>query len=140
MKRGFTLIEVSFVLAVMALLVALIVPAYQTLTLRARSEEAHAMLSAIAHAELRYHRDHGAFVECPPEGEPLRAPTPFPSDRACWKALGIATDAVRFQYGVALKDGSFAVTARADLDGNGVASSYVLDGRTLNLTVERELE
>jgi len=139
MKRGLTLIELSFVLAVISLLVAVTVPVYQTLVLRARAEEARAMLSAIAHAELRHHRDHGAFLEC--STEPTRVPIAFPSERPCWRALGISTEApVRFSYQVVLDGGSFAVLAGADLDGNNVASRYTLDGRTLTLTVENELE
>src|SRR3954470_8147554 len=98
-RRGFTVIELSTVLAVMAVLVALTVPEYRQLVLRAQTEEARTTLSAIAHAELRYHRDHGQFLAC---GEAAAAPkrgTVFPAELPCWKALGISLGAnVRYAY------------------------------------------
>lgn len=141
MRRGFTLIELSFVLAVIALLVGLTIPNYVTLVRRAHADEARTMVSAIAHAELRYHRDHGQFLACGSVETPPTHPIHFPGDLPCWRALGIATDGeVRYSYAASVDPTSFRVVARADLDANGVASKFTLDGRTLLLDIENELE
>ena len=141
MRRGFTLIELSFVLAVMALLVGITIPNFIPMVRRAQAVEARMMVSTIAHAELRYHRDHGQFLACGSIEAPPTRPVPFPNGLSCWRALGISTDGeVRYAYAALVDDASFRVVASADLDGNGVASRFTLDGRTLLLDVENELE
>ncbi len=140
MRRGFTIIELSVVLTVMALLVAVTVPTYQAFVYRARADEARTFVQAVAHAELRYRRDHGQFLACPAEGPVPRAAAPFPTS-ACWRALGLPVEGTAwFRYGVAVDGEGYTVTAEADLDGDGETSRYQLDGQTLALTVERPLE
>lgn len=135
MRQGFTLIELCFVLAILALLVGLAVPTHEVLYRRAQASEARAMLSAIAHAELQHHRDHGHYLACPAEGPVPSQPTRFPSSTSCWKTLHIALhDPVRYRYGVTVAGNSFEVVAEADLDADGVGSRFSLDGRTLHIT------
>ncbi len=77
MKRAFTLLELSFVLAIIAGAVALVTPVYETMLLRSRAAEAPEMLQALAHAERGYFRDHGRYLACGPT-----APAPAPTPRA----------------------------------------------------------
>ncbi|MFT3711916.1 MAG: prepilin-type N-terminal cleavage/methylation domain-containing protein [Archangium sp.] len=138
--RGFTIAELAFVLAVMGIVVSITVPTGEALIRRARADEAHAILAAIAHQELRHWRDTGAFLACPATGEVPKKATPFAvSD--CWKSLGVAPQGeVRFRYSVEVKDGSFTAIAEGDLDGDGVTSDYRWDGRTGALTIREALE
>lgn len=138
---GFTILELSCVLAVIAALTALAVPAFDTLVRRAHVGEARTLVLAIAHAELRHHRDQGRYLACEPQGEiPVRS-APFPNDRPCWQALGIRLgNEVRYRYGVALQGDSFVVTAQGDLDRDGIPSRFTLHGIDLSLQVEAELE
>jgi prepilin-type N-terminal cleavage/methylation domain-containing protein len=141
MKRGFTIIELALVLAVMGVLVAATAPTIHFLMLNARTSEARTMLSAIAHAELRHRRDHGQVLACPAEGEVPKGPVRFPSERPCWKALGVETDGeVRYRYSVVVGPSGWTALAEGDLDGDGVTSTFSLDGATLALTVAREFE
>jgi prepilin-type N-terminal cleavage/methylation domain-containing protein len=140
MQRGFTLIELSYVLAVLGVLAAITVPTYDLLLRRAHAAEAPAMMHAIAHAELQRLRDGGEYLACPATGDVPRAPVPF-TDAACWSALGIRPEGpVRFRYGVALEDGGYVVTAEGDLDRDGETSLYTLRGEDLVVVVERRLE
>jgi prepilin-type N-terminal cleavage/methylation domain-containing protein len=141
MRRGFTIIELSFVIAIMAILVAITVPNYQVLVHRARADEARAMVYAIGHAELRYRRDHGRFLACEAQEPVPRGPVSFPNDRPCWKALGVQVDGqVRYRYRVSLDADSFVVVAEGDLDADGLPSQFSLNGRDFQLTVKDENE
>jgi len=141
--HGFTLIELAMVLAIMSLLVMVTVPAYQGILLRSRAVEARGMLEAVADAELRYYRDHGRYLECPPSSTtvPRGVTVAFDPEAPGWKELGVNLGAaVRYRYEVAVDGDSFTVTAQGDLDGDGKASRFALHGKTLPLTVQDERE
>lgn len=138
-RRGFTLLEVTLVLSVMGILIALAVPTYNGLVHRARAAEARTLLDTIAHAELAYFRDNGKYLPCF-SPMPERGASTF-ADQLCWKALGIQVDGpVRYGYEVTVAGSSFTVVAQGDLDANGKRSKWTLDGATLRLDVDGELE
>lgn len=139
--RGFTLIELSTVLAVIGLLTVIAVPNYQYLVRRARAEEAHNFLEAIAHAQLAYFRTHGRFLACAPSSDaPHRITGEFDDTRPGWRALGISGSSVHYRYWVELEGNSFVVFAEGDLDGDGVRSTYRFDGATFTVSSENPLE
>lgn len=140
-RRGFTIVEIACVLAVMGIVVAITVPAMDVLVRRARTEEARVMLASIAHAELRHFRDTGAYLACSSPGEVPRHPVRFSSDVPCWKALAIQLEGdVRYRYRVELADGSFVAIAEGDLNGNGVSSEFRWEGRTQRVVEKEPLE
>lgn len=140
MRRGFSILELSYVLAVMGIVVALTVPAYDVFLKRARVDEARTMLAAIAHAELRHFRDRGSYLACAAAGPVPQGPVQFPT-APCWKELGVEVGGeVRFRYSVELADGTFVAVAEGDLDADGQASSFRWNGRLSSLAIERELE
>ena len=140
MRRGFTLLELCFVISIMGILTALTVPTYDVLLRRAHQSEARSMLSAIAHAQLTHQRDTGTWLACPATG-PIPAPTAAFPDEACWKTLGIFPDGpVRYRYGVTLRGEGFIVTAEGDLDRDGQASLLTLEGSSLTITAVDGLE
>lgn len=140
MRRGFTLLELCFVVMIIGLLTAITVPSYDVLLRRTHQAEARSMLSAIAHAQLQYQRDNGVYLSCPATG-PVPVPTlEFPSE-PCWKQLGITVGStVRYRYGVELSERSFVVTAQGDLDRDGHHSTLTLQGETLQIDIEDGLE
>jgi prepilin-type N-terminal cleavage/methylation domain-containing protein len=141
MRRGFSIIELSYVLAVMGIVVAISVPTYDVFLKRARVDEARSVLAAIAHAELRHFTDRGVYLACSGEGPVPKGPGAFPNDSACWKELGIALSGeVRYRYSVELADGTFFAVAEGDLDGDGQPSHFRWNGRLATLAVENELE
>jgi prepilin-type N-terminal cleavage/methylation domain-containing protein len=141
MRRGFTLVELCYVLAIIAALAAVAVPTYDVILRRAHVVEARAILHTIAHAELQHFRDRGSYLACGPFGEVVHEPTAFPWDEPCWRQLGVQAEGQqRYRYAVALQDESFVVIAEGDLDGDGVHSRLTLDGRDLDLQVVDELE
>lgn len=140
MRRGFSILELSYVLAVMGIVIALTVPAYDVFLKRARVDEARTLLAAIAHAELRHFRDRGTYLACAAAGPVPQGPVQFPTE-PCWKALGVEVGGeVRFRYSVELAEGTFVAVAEGDLDADGEASSFRWNGRLSSLAIERELE
>ena len=60
-RRGFTLIELTIVVSIVALLAVVALPAYQGSVRRAHRAEAKAALSAAAQMMERYLTEHGAY-------------------------------------------------------------------------------
>lgn len=141
MRRGFTLLELSVVVAIIGILAAASVPVYDVMLKRARADEATTTLQAIAWAQMQHFRDKGSYLACPATGPVPTAPVPFPGDQACWKDLQIQVGGlVRYRYGVTLQEGTFLATAEGDLDGDGAPSRFTLTGQNLDLSVEDRLE
>lgn len=141
-RRGFTIAELAFVIAVMAIITSLTVPALEVLVRRARADEARITLAAISDRELQHFRDTGKFLACPATGDvPRGTATPFVGTE-CWKELGLTIEGdVRFRYAVEVSEPTgFTVVAEGDLDADGVTSSYRLDGRSQALTIKEALE
>jgi prepilin-type N-terminal cleavage/methylation domain-containing protein len=138
--RGFTLIELACVVAIISILISASVPVYRVYLDRARSAEAVVNVETIAHLEHLAFLETGAFVACAPNPEALPRPkAPFRVDEA-WDALGFRpTSQVRFRYAVEVdRDAErFVVRAEGDVDGDGRASAYTIDSRAMQLQIER---
>jgi prepilin-type N-terminal cleavage/methylation domain-containing protein len=143
-RRGFTLLELALVLALMAILLALAAPSFQGLILRGRTAEARTLLDAIAQAELSYFRDHGRYLACrsAPEGAlPPGGVKAFDNEAQCWRDLGVRVEGpVRYRYEVSTDGKAFTAVAQGDLDGDGQPSTFTLEGASLRVTVKDELE
>ncbi len=61
-KKGFTLIELMIVLAIIAILATIAVPMYQRYIERARNAAAQSLLKQLALSEEAYNVDHGQYV------------------------------------------------------------------------------
>lgn len=133
--RGFTLLELCFVVGIIGILASIAIPNYSVYTYRARSTEALIALESIGYLERVRVLELGDTIACEarPETVPT-APVEFVQTEA-WKDLGFKmAGPVRFQYEVEKRgEKSFVAHARADLDGDGVRSEYTLDGDTLRM-------
>ena len=132
-RRGFTLIEMMIVVAIIALLATIAIPNYISFQLRAKTSEAKSNLGAIRTCEEAYMAEHDVYLTC--TANPVADPTKLQRDWEVaptgWTDIGFEPKGkVFFQYDVVVGTGgdTFTATATGDLNGDGlVFSVYTLD-------------
>lgn len=129
--RGFTLIELALVVAIIGTLSTVAIPLIARTQLKAKAAESRVNLNAIRNAEEAYFADAGAYVSALPVTPAAIGPVKVawglsPSDSHGFNDLGFRPDGpVHFQYGVTTDgDSAFTIEARSDLDGDGVYNTW----------------
>ncbi|MDP8261076.1 MAG: prepilin-type N-terminal cleavage/methylation domain-containing protein [Candidatus Kappaea frigidicola] len=143
-RRGFTLIEMMIVVAIIALLATIAIPNYINFQLRAKTSEAKSSLGAIRTCEEAYKAENDVYLACGanPATVPAGVKATWVSTSAGWTDIGFEPKGlIYYQYAVTVADGgtTFAATATGDLDGDASTSVYTLD-QDGNLTSTNPLE
>lgn len=146
-QRGFSLIELMIVVAIMAILAAIAIPSFMRFQMKAKTSEATTNLGAIRTCEEAYRAENDVYWTCtasPPLGgtdakpdawEDAGALTGEASDTS-FQNIGFAPDGPpRYMYEVVVPsptaDGppgpSFIATAISDLDEDKKLSTYTVD-------------
>ena len=100
--KGFTLIELMIVVAIIAILAAVAIPQYRKFQYRAKTSEAKANLDAIRTAEFAYAAEYDRYVQCAarPTGTPSSQKRAWNSSNG-WNRIGFAPQGrVYYSYGV----------------------------------------
>lgn len=145
-QTGFTLVELMTVVAIVGLLVALAIPNFVQMQLRAKRAEAPVNVDAIVVAEHAYDAAHDGFLVCPehPAGGPSgKQAVAWAGGNTEFQLLGWQPDgSVRGAYSVELSaSGSdFVASGRIDVDGDTVEALYtatrsIVVGATTDTTV-----
>ena len=134
--RGFTLLELTAVLTIIAILVSMAVPVYTVYLHRARGTEALLQLETISYLEEVRVLELGAPIALPPN--PTRVPglTPHPFEpHPAWADIGLRIEGpMYFQYRVDVdSDDHFTVHATGDVDGDGRPTRLWLSSRDLRV-------
>ena len=127
-RRGFTLIELMIVIAILGVLAALAIPNFLRFQLRAKSSEGKTNLAAIRSIENAYFAEFNVFVAAPvtPAAIPGKSRQPWPSPSPgcpdCFDNLGFVPEGdVYFHYEV--------VAAIAGAGGRGQRRLHRCGGR-----------
>lgn len=140
-SRGFTLIEMMIVVAIIGILASIAIPAYLHFQLRSKRSEAMTNLATITKMEIGYFTEAGSFLAAAPS--PALSSAYPGTSKENWQSvrpnfssvagtgfdqLGYSPEgAVFFDYDVEIPSTKDAMTAGAygDLDGNGSLSAFL---------------
>lgn len=133
-SKGFTLIELMIVVAIIGILAAIAIPNFLRFQLKSKSSEGKVNVAAIRTAEESYNAEFGRYVAA--AGSP--ALTAVTSSKVVFADTGGTTTSsfselgwapegnVFFSYAVstATSPSLYSISASADIDGNGTDQSW----------------
>jgi type IV pilus assembly protein PilA len=139
-RKGFTLVELMIVVAIIGILAAIAIPNFLQFRLKAKTSEAKSNLGAIRSTEVAYFAEWDVYVGNQPTTPVDRATVADPDKKKPWvfstrfSVLGFAPEGdVFFSYvidpGTAIPDypsgtEGFTVRAIGDLDADGALSEF----------------
>lgn len=133
-QKGFTLIELMIVVAIIGILAAIAIPNFLNYQLKSKTAEAKVNLGAIATSQESWRAERDTYILCAAyPGAPTTAKQTWAGGVAAgnFTSIGFAPSGdVYYQYSVAANGNittNFLGGAVGDLDGDGANGSFTMD-------------
>ena len=135
-KKGFSLVELMIVVAIIAILAAIAIPSFMRFALRSKTSEATSNLAGIRTGEEAYRAENDVYLASgnypaavPPAGGTMWNAEDAAADE--FTAIGFSADGVvRYQYAAVINASNavpfFTLTATGDLDDDGENAVYIV--------------
>ena len=120
-RKAFTLIELMVTISIIAMLTTIALPVYNRMILKARSDEAKAVIQSIVFAQERFRQENGSFY--------VDSTNIITNENEIGKNLKInqqLSNSNNFNYSIeGLADGNFTIRATLRANGWGICNNNI---------------